>query len=77
MNTIGKIIFGNPLFKNRPEAKSWLAENSHNQAKMLKLEWAFIYNTLIECRAKVERAYGRSTWIDPAIDIAKERMKGE
>ena len=79
MESISKILGNSPLFQNtdiqETLLKSKLSEMS--ESKRLQLEWAFIYHTLIECQNKIDRAYGRNTWVNPAIDIAKERMKGE
>lgn len=38
---------------------------------------AFIHTTLIECRTKLERAYGRCNWVDKAIEICSDKMEKE
>lgn len=80
MDQIGKVVFSvlpKEMKIKDSINKSWLSKNCNDVQKMKQLEWTFILNTLIECQSKLECAYGICSWINPAIDIAKERMKEE
>jgi hypothetical protein len=51
----------------------WLQDTAEGASVRERMEWRFIANTLAECRKIVESDGSRQSWLDPALNIAKER----
>jgi hypothetical protein len=83
MDQIGKIIFSalpsllRGTVPDPDDTTSWVSTNHPNPHKTIQLEYAFLHATLLECKRKLERAYGICNWLNPAIEICSNRMKEE
>lgn len=61
-----------------PKPKSPLARLAEaNDVTVLALEFGYIHKTLVECKKRIEADGSNHTWINPAIDIALARSKGD
>ncbi len=57
------------------ETPLWLQDTPAGAAVRERLEWKFIAKTLADCRVLIEADGSRQSWLDPALNIAKERSK--